>query len=616
MTEAADPADWEKWFALTVLLGIMVTLVRRWGPTDSVLLGGALLMGIFGIITPIEVFHGFVNPGTLTIAALFVVAAAVQETGVVHTISGWVFGKAKTEKSAIAHMILPVASFSAFMNNTPIVAMLMPVVSDWGRRNNVSPSRLLLPLSYIAILGGTCTLIGTSTNLIIRDLIIKEGEARAVNGVIPDAFEALGMFEMAKVGVPFVVIGSAYLLLFGRRLLPNRRDMIERVEAAPREYFAQMRIEPVCNLIGQSIEAAGLRQLPGLFLTEIYRNEQAISPVSPREVLCEADILTFTGVVSTILDLERIHGLVPVADAAYEADAVKRRTMNLVEAVISPRSPLAGKNIRDADFRATYNSAVIAVNRGAERLQGRVGDIVLRSGDSLLLQTGTHFSRAHRNNPDFYLVSEIAGARPTRHDKRYICIGLLVVLVVLMTLDLPRFPVEIAAWSIAFLMLATRCVNSGVARNSIDWQTILTIGTAIALGKALDNSGAAEMLADRIIDLSGGTGRFSLYLTLFLLYALTGFFAETVSCKAAAMIMFPIAVTVAINLGVNPKTFIMGTAFATAATFATPLGYPTNLMVYGAGGYKFTDFTRVGLPLTVILALCATILIPEFWPFQ
>ncbi|MDP7639584.1 MAG: SLC13 family permease [Candidatus Hydrogenedentes bacterium] len=615
MTEAASPEWWEKWFAIAVLLGIMVTLIRRRGPIDAILLGGALLMGIAGIISPEEVFLGFVNPGTLAIAALFIIAAAVQETGVIDAISGWVFGKVRTEASAIAHMIFPVASLSAFMNNTPIVAMLMPVASDWGRRNGVPPSRLLLPLSYIAILGGTCTLIGTATNLIISELISEEGKARAIGGVIPEAFAPLGMFEMAKVGVPFVLVGCVYLLFFGRRFLPNRRDMIESAEAEPREYFAQMRIESGCNLIGQNIEDAGLRRLPSLFLAEIHRSDQEISPVSPREVLHESDILTFTGVVNTMLDLERIHGLVPVADRTYEADAVKRRSMNLVEAVISPSSPLVGKNIRDADFRATYNSAVIAVNRGAERLQGRVGDIVLHAGDTLLLQTGSHFSRAHRNNPDFYLVSEIEGARPIRHDKRYLCMALLVLLVVLMTLNLRPFPVEIATWTIAFLMVATRCVQAGVARASMDWQTILTIGAAIALGKALENSGTAEMLASHITHLPGGTSKLPNHLTLFLLYALTGFFAETISCKAAAMIMFPIAVTVAGDLGVNPKTFIMATAFATAATFATPLGYPTNLMVYGPGGYKFTDFTRVGLPLTVILAVTATIFIPIFWPF-
>jgi len=324
-------------------------------------MGGSLLVGIAGVITPAEVFSGFVNPGTLTIAALFVVAAAMRETGALDTVGAWIFGRARTEKVGLVRMAAPVAAMSAFFNNTPIVAMLMPVVSDWCRKHGISPSRMLMPLSFMAILGGTCTLIGTSTTLAIDGLM--------KNALVsfPEQAEALRpiqLFEMAWVGLPFVIIGTVYILFIGKRLLPGRRDVLQKLQESPREYMADMQIQADCRLIGQAVDEAGLRHLPGLFLTELVRGEEVISPVGPRQRMEEGDILTFSGVVDTMVDLERIRGLVPVADEGYEVRAAQRRGQYLCEAVISPSSPFVGKNIRDSDFRSFYGAAVIAVHRG------------------------------------------------------------------------------------------------------------------------------------------------------------------------------------------------------------------------------------------------------------
>ena len=299
-----------------------------------------------------------------------------------------------------------------------------------------------------------------------------------------------------------------------------------------------------------------------------------------------------------------------IADEGYEERAAERRGKSLCEAVISGRSPLAGKNVRDADFRGTYNAAVIAVHRGAERIAGRIGDIVLRPGDTLLLQTGNRFARAHHNNPDFYLVSTVEEARPVRHDKAMICAGLMVVLVVLMTTR--AVDLVLAVFTIAGLMVATRCISASSARKAIDWETVLTIGAAFGLGIALDKSGAALAIADRLVGVAGDTGPRAVLLAL---YVLTSLFAAFVSSKASAVLMFPIALAAAAALGVDPRPMIMGVVFAAAATFATPLGYPTNLMVYGPGGYRFGDFARVGLPLNLILTVVVTVLVPEFWPF-
>lgn len=597
----------EGWFTLGVIAIVFVALLRNWGPPDAVLLGGAILVGLAGIITPEDVFSGFVNEGTLTIAALFVVAAAIRETGGLDSISSWIFGKARSEMSGLTRMALPVAGMSAFMNNTPIVAMLMPVVSDWCRKNRISPSRLLMPLSFMAILGGTCTLIGTSTNLVVNGLM---ADAVKEYPELQEELRSMWLFEMTFLGIPFVVVGVLYLLFVGRRLVPDRKDLLEQVGESPREYLADMQVQPGCRLIDQEVEEAGLRHLPGLFLVEVVRGDDVIAPVSPTERLQEGDILTFTGVVSTMVDLERIQGLVPVADEGYEVRAAERREKNLAEAVISAQSPLIGKNIRDADFRAMYNSAVIAVHRGGARLRGRIGDIVLADGDTLLIQTGPHFKRAHQNNPDFYLVSEVEESRAVRHDKAYLCFALMAALVLVVSFT--SFPVVLVAYTVAGLMLVARCIPAGVARQSIDWQTLLTIGAAFGLGRALDKSGGAQVLASVLVDVAGAWGP---HVVVVLIYGVTGFFACLVSNQASAVLMFPIALSAALAMEVSPRPFVMAVTFAAAATLATPMGYPTNLMVYGPGGYRFTDFTRVGLPLNVLLMLVAGLLIPVIWPF-
>lgn len=602
---------WEGWYVLGILLIVTVALVRNWGPADAVLFGASLLAGLAQIISVEQVFSGFVNRGTLTIAALFIVAAAMRTTGALDSVANIVFGRVRSERAGLIRMTLPVASLSAFFNNTPIVAMLMPVVISWCRRNNIQPSRLLMPLSFMAILGGTCTLIGTSTNLAIDGLML---EALGNGFDLPDAYrEALrpiGLFEMAWVGVPFVIVGTIYLLTIGQKRLASRVDPLGKVGTAPREYMADMQIQKGCRLIGQTVEEAGLRHLPGLFLTEIDRGDEIISPVAPHQKLEEGDVLTFGGVVDTIVDLERIKGLVPVADEAYEQRAFARRGQFLAEAVISARSPLIGKTIRDANFRGTYGAAIIAVHRGAERIRGRLGDIVLRAGDTLLVQSGERFTRIHRDNPDFYLVSSIDEGESVRHDRAIICWMLMGLLIVLMLM--PSVEYVYAAFLVAGLMVITRCISPAQARKSLDWETLITIGAAFGLGHALQESGAAEVIAAGLFDAAGSLGPRG---QLFIVYAVTSLFAALVSSKAAAVLMFSIALETALAMEVDPRPFIMAVAFASASSFSTPLGYPTNLMVYGTGGYRFTDFIRVGLPLNATLAILAIVAIPIVWPF-
>ncbi len=606
-TLPSQPLTWQSWYTLGVLAVVLVGLARNVGPPDMLLIGGMIAVGLAGVISVDEMLAGFSNPALVTVAALFVVAAALGETGALDSLSRHIFGKARTEKGALARMSLPMLGMSAFLNNTPIVAMMIPVLSDWCRKNQISPSRLLMPLSTLAILGGVCTLIGTSTNLVVNGMMIDASEGPAGD----PRLGPMSLFEMTWVGLPLALIGVGYLFVIGRRLLPDRKDLIEQFGESSRDYLANMIVQPGCRLIGQSVEEAGLRRLPGLFLIEVERDGQVVSPVGPDFIFETGDRLTFTGVVGNIVDLERIPGLVPDAPQAPNLSADSRRNRRLCEAVISSTSSLIGRNIRDADFRARYNAVVIAVHRGGTRLKGRVGDIVLRAGDTLLLQTGPHFARAHRNNPGFFLISTVDEARPVRHERAAVAVALLAVLIVLLIFS-DWISTAAASLAVAALMIVTRCISATEARRSLQLDVLLAIGAALALGAALERSGAAAAVAHAIVAASRALGPTAVLAAVLAMTTITTAF---VTNNAAAALMFPLAVSTALQLGVDPRPFAIGVAFAASLDFATPIGYQTNMMVYGPGGYRFADFLRVGLPLNVLLWAVATLLIPLVWPF-
>lgn len=592
---------WDAWFTVGVIVLVCGVLVRGVAPPDMVLWGGSVLLTVFGILSPTEAISGFASESVLTIAALFVIAAGIRETGALDVIGGRLMGGARNERGALLRMIPRVTGLSAFLANTAVVAMLIPVLGDWCRRHRVSPARLLLPLSFLSILGGMCTLIGTTTNLIVSETMVRAG------------LPAISMFELAAIGLPCVAVGAVYLYFVGPRLLPKRKDMLQEIGDSVREYLVEMSIQANCPLVGQSVEEAGLRRLPGLFLVEIVRGGRIIAPVEPDEVLFEGDQLAFAGVVGTIVDLERIPGLAPAA-ADHEATFAERRNQRYCEAVISSTSPLIARNIRDSNFRALYNAAVIAVHRGGTRLMGRIGDIVLRPGDTLLLQTGPHFAEANRNNRDFFLVSSIEQARRVRHERTWIAIGLLALLVVLLVFG-GRFGMRpvIAAFLVAGLMIATRCISVADARRTVALDVILTIAAAFGLGKALDSSGAAEAIGNLIVASTGSLGPI---FAMGVVYATTIALGLVITSKAAAVLVFPIAMVIAGPLGVDPRPLAIAVAAAAASSFASPISYQTNMMVYGPGGYRFGDFLRVGLPLHVLLLAVALIVIPLVWPLH
>ncbi len=587
--------EWQAWLTLAVLAVMIVAMIREVAGPDVIVTGGLFILSGAGILTPSETFAGFANESVATIGALLVLSAALRETGAMEVTFGRIFGRTRREVRALLRMLPPIAATSAFLNNTTIVAMMTPVVIDWARRNGLAPARFLLPLSYATILGGVVTLIGTTTNLTVNGLMLKAG------------MPGMGFFELAPVGLPVCLAGLAYLLLAGRRLLPERKDPAVEYGERRREYTVAMQVEPRSPLAGQTVEHAGLRRLPGLFLVEIDRDGHLITPVASDETIRAGDRLVFAGVVATIVDLQRIRGLVPAGDTEEPLQSLPGR--RLIEAVVSHTSPLVNQSIREANFRTVYDAAVIAVHRNGERVGGRIGDIVLRPGDTLLLQAAPGFVRAHHNSPDFYLVSELAETENPRYDRAWVALGVLAALIVVVLRG--WLPISIASFLGAGILVATRCISVTQARRSVEWWMLVMIASALGIGLAMEKSGLAKAAAHLLIPGAG----MSPVVALALVYLATNVLTHCISHNAAAAMLFPIGVATAARLGVDARPFVIAITVAASCAFSTPFGYQTHLIVYGPGGYRFADFVRVGLPLDLLCWAVSVLLIPLVWRF-
>jgi len=593
---------WEGWLTITVVLMVLGGLASGIASPVGVLfaalailMSAAALTGSDQLLDPTQAVQGFGSTGMITVGLLFVVAAGLTRTGAVSLIANPLLGKANGLRSAQWRMLTPVAGLSAFLNNTPIVALFLPVVDDLARRLQLPASRLYLPLSYAAILGGTCTLIGTSTNLIVNDLL-----AQRPGG------SSLALFDLAWVGVPATLIGLAYLLGASAWLLPDRSDALaERLD--PRRYTVEVEVVADGALVDRSIEAAGLRHLPGLFLVEIERNAQLIPAVGPDEILKGGDRLVFAGVLESVVDLHKMRGLKPATDAIEDLDE-PRHERCLVEAVVAEACPLVGRSIRAGRFRERYQAAVIAVARGGRALTSKLGDIILRPGDTLLLETHPSFIERQRDARDFYLVSGVEDSAPPQHDKAWIALPILAMMVILAST--PWVSMLNAALLPAIALIATRCMDLREALANVDWNVLLVIGAAIGVGQAMNNSGAAAAIGTQVMTLTAGQP----LLTLIAIYLLTSLATELITNNAAAVLIFPVAMAAAESLGVSATPFVIAIMIAASAAFATPIGYQTNLMVYGPGGYRFSDYVRFGLPLNIIVMGVALLIIPRVWP--
>ena len=594
------------WLTLAVIATVILLLIFTRVSPDVLLLGALTLLMVLpvpdgtgwrlGVVTASDALAGLSNPGPVTVGVLFIVVAGVQETGGLAWIVHRLLGRPRSITTAQIRVMAPVVVLSAFLNNTPVVAMMIPAVGEWAKRLRISASKLMIPLSYAAILGGTCTLIGTSTNLVVNGLVV--GDA---------GLPSLGMFYIAWVGLPCAVVGITYMLLIGRRLLPQRESVISKLTDA-REYTVEMLVDESSPLVGNTIEEAGLRHLPGMYLLEINRGGQIMAAVGPQVKLMAGDQLIFVGVIESVVDLQKYRGLKPATDQVFKLDSPRRQRC-LVEAVVSNTCPLIGKSIRAGRFRSVYDAAVIAVARNGVRIRGKIGDIMLRPGDTLLMEAHTSFVDRRHDSRDFFLISRVEDSAPLRHERAWIAVVILAAMVTVVTLG--WISMLVASMLAAGLMLITRCCSAASARRSVDWQVLMVIAAAFGIGRAMDQTGAAATIAETFLDLAGHHP----WTALLVVYLITTLFTELITNNAAAVLMFPIAMATAGKLDVNFMPFVMTIMVAASCSFATPLGYQTNLMVFGPGGYRFSDFLKVGLPMNLLMATVTVGLAPVIWPF-
>jgi di/tricarboxylate transporter len=590
------------WFTLFVIAGMIGTLATNRFGTDIVILGALTTLMVFDLVTPYDILSpkeaisGFSNTGVLTVAMLYIVAAGLKETGAMQVLTAKLLGRPRSTFTAQARIIAPVGIMSAFVNNTPIVAMFLPVLSEWSKRYSLTASKLFMPLSFAAILGGLCTLIGTSTNLVVAGLIEEHNKTAPVDAV--HQLEPFTMFSITPVGLPVALAGFVYMLLLGRKLLPDRdpkRDAIGSV----REYVTVMRVTPGAGIVGKTLEQAGLRHLPGLYLSRIERERETVVAVSPEEKLEADDILLFVGALDSVIDLQKIRGLDPVAEG--EGATGMRQLNRLVEVVVSRASPLIGRSIREGAFRTTYNAVVIGVHRHGHKIKGKIGDIVLRPGDTLLVEAPKGWADTVRDSDAFHLVSELPEAAAPRHDRAWAALAILAATVACMTIfDGATMVVAFAAGG---AMVLLRCCTGPQARRSIEFPVLIVIAAAFGIGTAMQNSGLAGFIANNVLGFAVGWGSLGL---LAAIYLTTVLFTSLITNNAAAVLVFPIAISLAEKAGMTNFTPVaICIAIGASAEFITPIGYQTNLMVMGPGRYKWLDYTRFGGPLMLICgAVC------------
>ena len=586
--------DWQAWLTIGIIIGIAVALVRDLARPDVIFLSALGVLLTTGIITPAEAFAGFSNGAVIALASLFVVAAGIEESGLLRRIEWRLLRKVHNLPFALLRMMIPTAVVSAFMNNTPVVAMWMQPVQRWAYRSKISPSKMLIPLSYASIAGGMTTLMGSSTNVVIAGLV--EG-----HGLSP-----LALFDFSVIGLPAAILILLFLAFIGSKLLPDRASEPVFTRSRLQQCLFEIRIAPGSPLAGQTLDQAKLDTEDESVTIVQVRREKLIIPVDRQFILGEGDILCFSGDVSVFEALLLRPGLEPGVPIA------KERTFNLLpmyEAVISDTSNLIGKSLQDVDFLATYGGVVLAVQQRSGDLEGAMTDVALKAGDLILVGAVAGFEeRWNASHTEFYYVLPRGAShgKPPKL-KIFLSLGILATMVVFIAMGLAPLPT--VAFGGALAMVMTRCIRMVTARNALDLQVLLLIAAALGLGVAVENTGLANGLAQTLT----GLATINPILALFGLYACTNILTELIANKAAAVLMLPVALGMATTLETDPHAFILAVAVAAAASFMTPVGYQTNLMVMAAGNYKVLDYLRVGLPISLIVMTVTVVIISLRW---
>lgn len=578
-----------------VVLGVLGVMARGVAPPSAAMFGGMVVLLVSGVITTDQALAGFSNPAPLTVAALFVVARAVERTGALAPLVKLVLGDGRSRHLSTARLVLPTAATSAFLNNTPIVAMLLPEMTGWALERRQSPSWYLMPLSFAAILGGVVTVIGTSTNLVVSGLLGAAG------------LPPIGFFEIAKIGLPTAAAGAVLLILLAPRLLPPRRSPGEEIEGEGRRFVTDMVVQPGGPVDGKTVESAGLRHLRAGFLVTVQSPGEAPRTARPETPLRGGDRLRFVGRADQVVDLQRIRGLVSAEERQFPD--LRNRTAAYFEAVIGEGSSLVGKTLRDADFRRTYQAAVIAIHRAGHLVDAKLGEVPLRVGDTLIVLADPGFASRWRDRGDFLVIAPME--RTAMLTSRKAAWVLAVMTGIVVTSSLGWVPVLHASLAGAALLVAVGAITPGEAKSAVDLDVVVLIASAFGVAAAIERSDLASAVAEALASAFSTFGPRGVLLgVLVATVALTAM----VSNNAAALLMFPVAMAAADGAGLDPRGVAMAVAVAASADFLTPIGYQTNTMVYGPGGYRFGDYGRLGGPLTAATLAILVWLTPVAWP--
>jgi len=592
----AATLDWHGWLTIAVFLVTFTALVKEILPPDVILLGAAAVLTVSGVITPRELLSGFSRDIIFTLAMLFVVAKSMEVNGVLGYLSQHVLPKTKNPSLQLFGLMFPLSAASAFLNNTPIVLMMTPVIRKWSLDIGSSPSKYLIPVSYATILGGACTLIGTSSNLVV-DGLLRNADPNA----------GFGFFEFSYIVIPCLVVGYIYMIFVGRRLLPERKDPTSAIAEQTTEFTSEFLVKEDCPVVGKTIQEASQKEFRRQYLIEIERHGVMIDSPSPHEVIQLGDRLVFVGDVKQIAELHAVEGLQSMADPHFKLDVT---SSHFSELVISPSSGLIGKTLRRINFRVNYGASVLAVYRQGKRLTGRVGDIVLHAGDTLMLLSSDTWKGPEYGN-DFYYI------RLNEKVPVFIwwrALWVTTVLAGMVTAAMMGVPMMIASLCAAGLLLTSGAISVREARKSIRWSVLILIASSFALGTALHGTGVASAFGEFILAVAGQNP----HLLIAVIFFVTMVTTELITNTAAALLIFPIAIEAVRLAGFGGpealKAVGITVAVAASCSFMTPIGYQVNTIVYGPGGYRFTDYMKVGTPLSFLILVICSYLIPYIWP--
>lgn len=583
---------------LILIVSMLVCLIVEIARPGMIIFSVLVILLLAGILTPREALSGFSNEGMMTVALLFIVAGAVQKSGMTDYIVEKWLRKSQTETGAMVRFFVPISMLSAFLNNTPIVVTFTPTIKNWCEERGIAPSKFLIPLSYATILGGTITLMGTSTNIVVHGMLLDYG------------LDGFSLFTLSAVGIPVTVLGLFFLFTIGKRLLPDHKGFSQQVKEGAKEYIAEMNVGTNYPFVDQSVATAGLSNLEGLYLIEIIRESGRVSPVRNSTIIQAGDRLIFAGKISTMAELQKMNGLTLRTGTDLELDDLKNGSTHLVEAVVSHRSGLLSKSIKQSQFRARFDAGVIALHRNNERIQSKVSDILVKPGDTLLLLAGADFVEKYERSNDFYVVSRLETPDVLNRFswKSWFSIALLVFMILFVSFGLFSM-LEAMALAVILLIIA-KIVNAEEIMKNMQFDVLLIIASSLGIGVAMTKTGLADMLASGLITVGEPFGIIGI---IIIFYTLTNLFTEFITNSAAAVLMLPIGLELANTLHVDPMGFAILVTIAASASFLTPIGYQTNLIVYGPGGYTFFDYVRIGTPLSLLVMVTAITVIYTIW---